>query len=275
MKHRRSGFSLIELLVVIAIIAILIGLLLPAVQRVRQAAFRTQDSNNLRQQCIATHACNDVYLRLPPVYGNFPNPNGAVGPPAGLGTAQYFLLPFLEQDSIYNSTSVTSDNAMGTPLKVFMSPMDPTMPKDGIVTMMGCDYGGCSYASNELAFTEINGGKANIPADFPDGTANTILFAQRYTNCNGTSVGWQMGVCGNPPTWPYSYLGVTYPALPLPQLAPSDSGCDPTLLQALYASGMIVGLADGSVRSLSPSISQFSWNLALSPKDGLEFDSSW
>src|SRR5262249_13975216 len=148
----RSAFTLIELLVVIAIVAILIALLLPAVQAVRAAALRTQDANNLKQQCLAVQCCNDVYRKLPPAYGNFPNPAGAVGPPAGMGTMQYFLLPFLEQDALYNQVAVSSDNAMDSTLNVFMSPMDPSMPPGGIVTMMGGTYGACSYASNNLVF---------------------------------------------------------------------------------------------------------------------------
>lgn len=274
--NRRSAFTLIELLVVIAIIAILVGLLLPAVQKVREAAARTQDANNVKQQCLALHSCNDSYGIMPPVYNNFPNPAGAMGPPAGMGTLQYFLLPFLEQQNLYNSVSMTSDNAANSPLKVFMSPADPTMPANGIVTMMGGTYGACSYASNFVVFGNTAGGSAKVPSTFGDGTSNTIVFGERFTVCSGMAVGWQMGMCGNPPTWPYYYdSSANYLALPLPQLAPNISVCDPMMLQSPYMAGLMVGMGDGSVRLVSSGISSYSWNLALNPNDGLTFDASW
>jgi prepilin-type N-terminal cleavage/methylation domain-containing protein len=105
----RRGFTLIELLVVIAIIGVLIALLLPAVQKVREAANRTSCSNNLKQLGLAIHNYHDTFKGLPPWGFDFtynPNPMNPLGPQTEGHSMHTLILPFIEQDNIYNKVRI-------------------------------------------------------------------------------------------------------------------------------------------------------------------------
>src|SRR5215471_7575206 len=137
----KRGFTLIELLVVIAIIAILIGLLVPAVQKVREAAARTQSTNNLKQMSLALHNIASTYDgKLPPSYGGFtPAPDANWQRSGAEGPIFFHMLPFIEQDNMYKSSQCTFNGGPGGKLgyqlewaglprivKTYIAPADPT-----------------------------------------------------------------------------------------------------------------------------------------------------
>src|SRR5438045_1771807 len=172
--RRWRGFTLIELLVVIAIIAVLVGLLLPAVQKVRDAANRMSSQNNLKQIGIAVHQSNDTFGRCPTIHGAYPNTAngtdwGKPYVPSHFGTIDYFLLPFIEQDAAFKDrimgyTSSTNPNAnphganswwSDQVVKTYAAPGDPSLTGDGRAWATGghnLGRGLTSYAANWHAF---------------------------------------------------------------------------------------------------------------------------
>jgi prepilin-type N-terminal cleavage/methylation domain-containing protein/prepilin-type processing-associated H-X9-DG protein len=166
----RRAFTLIELLVVIAIIAILIGLLLPAVQKVREAAARAQCSNNIKQLGIAAHAYHDSFKHLPPAVQiaglNLGNPGSWVNCTSSYRNPGFgpnwavFLLPYIEQDALYkanqaginnylksNGTDQSWRNVRSTLIPTMLCPSDPTAPTSPC-TLNGGSWARGNYAAN-------------------------------------------------------------------------------------------------------------------------------
>jgi prepilin-type N-terminal cleavage/methylation domain-containing protein len=339
-SKRRSGFTLIELLVVIAIIGVLISLLLPAVNKVREAANRTQCLNNLKQMGLATIALNSQYGKLPPMLGPFPisTPDPVLHRP--VGNPFFFMLPFIEEDSLYKLSKVPNPDPNtyylpnlphpGYPLQsagfipacahsipLFHCNSDPSLSGDGTNggqsnALAGSNvWGESSYAANRMAFADFQlPPPANIPAlapawndavyhkipaDFSDGPSKTILFTEKYANCQvtGGTPGGTRWASWNPTTGvadPYFPAferasdpnGTTdffdfYGTEPVPFLVQPNklTSCDYFMPSTGHPGVINVCMGDGSARSVIQEVSASTWFFACTPNLGDVLGSDW
>jgi type II secretory pathway pseudopilin PulG len=248
----RPAVTLIELIVVIGILLILAALLLPAIAKVRQAAERTQSTNNLKQLGLSFHNYADAYRAVPPMAGKINNQEGS---------AIFHLLPFIEQDNVFKSAKGNSWNVAGTVIPVLLDPQDQSLA--------GHLYQGAlattNYAGNYLVFKD---GTNRFPAAFTDGTSNTIMFTTRYQLCNGTPTVWAYPTLH---TWTPMYA---YYSLAKFQVSPKQDECDPHLPQSI-GPVILAGLCDGSVRSVDSGLSPRTWHAATTPSGGEVLDADW
>jgi prepilin-type N-terminal cleavage/methylation domain-containing protein len=246
LRRFRCGVTMIELIVVIGILLILAALLVPAVQKVREAAGRTQSMNNMKQLTLAALNCAESNQgSLPPIAGKVNNQDGSL---------LFHLLPFIEQVPLFKEANGQSWRVAGAVIPLYLDPQDASSADHLFQNAVAT----ASYAGNWLVFKD---GTNRFPQAIPDGTANTMMFATRYQICGDT-----------PNVWAYSAIYTWTPMfayynLDKFQVNPRQDQCDPKKVQS-FGPVAVIGLCDGSVRSVSPAISDQTWRAVLTPDGG-------
>jgi len=292
----RRGFTLIELLVVIAIIAILIGLLLPAVQKVREAAARAQSQNNLKQMTLATQSYHDSNNQFPYSWNDWDGSDSATMWNRA-GSAHFYILPFVEQDNLANRANLGATNYFWSVyvnfgVKPYVNPSDPSNPSNGLYNDAGWgNYGVTGYAANFQSlgwWFRTTNNKTMKMASITDGTSNTIFYAEKLAVCMNNSIPsgyngakyniWAYGrTSWNEwnPVFGYQITGPASKFQSNPTWSSTTSTCDPRLASAPRSSGILVALGDGSVRHVSSGVNPTTWWQACTPDQGEVLGNDW
>jgi type II secretory pathway pseudopilin PulG len=291
----RRAFTLFQLLLVLAILLILLALLLPAVQKVREAAARSQSSNNLKQIALATI--------------NYADTNNGTLPPGiddkGFATAAY-ILPYLEQDNLYKTIDFKKDigdkanaQARKAQIRTYLSPRDA-------VPSVKPEWGATNYLFNDQVLLPA-AKKPKYPAYISDGTSNTIMDGETLKGDGGAkavdvrrqyvllkkedlkATGPNTGIkyfkdnkniagdrCAS---WMDGrFLQGTYNSRLRPNDERPDVSCGGVSgVSALRSFDQIVtvGMFDGSVRSVAVAVSHDTWKAAMTPNNGDILGSDW
>lgn len=306
-SNRISGFSLVELLVVIAIIAVLIGMLLPAVQQARQAAYTTQSMNNLKQMALASQNYENVNGYVIPysiTSVDFSNSTLLYRTGDYYSLYNYFcsLLPYIEEGNLANAFLLVKFNGDGSTfnyyyaanltanlgsvpvVKTYVNPSDPSLPLTaGAPGVLG--YRVNSTATSFVATaTYLDGLMPSTNSSvlmrqecsYPDGTSNTILLTECYCHVGASTTTFAVTSRAS-----YSFTGAT-----VVQSNPTASAAKAADLQSPRPAGILVALMDGSARLVTPAVflnpitttpatPGATWEAACTPSGGEVLGTDW
>jgi type II secretory pathway pseudopilin PulG len=311
---RRHALTLTEVLIVVGLVALVVGLLLPFLRRMRDSAVCTRCDNNLKQIVLAVHSYADTHGgKLPPL-SSAPTHRGRASPQSLFFT----ILPFLGYERMHNegmefaaTPGLTWTGQVGSGpiwsdgfVEAYVCPADPT---NSLTQPTALGWAGCSYGANYQVFGANNWDALPL-SGIVDGTSNTLFIVERFaqfpgpagqftdpdgTVCHANTLwAWPANSGTSPPTasttavpqnaalFAYhnrSQAGQGYGEVVYsrPQIGITPAQADYRLVQSAHRKTIEVGLGDGSARRVSSDVGQRMWQWAINPDDGIPISSDW